>query len=238
MEPLNTNSRSDARSRNSDDIPCTQTSDDAPQQGDEANNDDGHCLQPCAVASLQGEEAASIIIQEGNENNPCFQPHKHQEDEKHSPGPDDRDATRPCDVEYQEHDDIDTNLHANLGTTFKNSQTTSIASDEEDIKPYAVAYMYQDDMSCSTTTRDEHTSLPLQNPPTMVSNHINDNLENPSNSDVLNALNPNPQYVPNVQDRPVCVLTTHFKEYIIHVTRLTEVYRKTRENFFVLDQKF
>ncbi|KAI8485706.1 hypothetical protein Bbelb_365400 [Branchiostoma belcheri] len=104
------------------------------------------------------------------------------------------------------------------------ASTTSIASDDEDIQPYAAAYMCQDDVPCNRAYRDTQKELSSQNQPTAASNETNDNLGNRSNHDVQNALNPNPMYVPNVQHPAACAESGDRKLEKITVTGINLAY--------------
>eukprot|EP00058_Branchiostoma_floridae_P026044 XP_002611534.1 hypothetical protein BRAFLDRAFT_117187 [Branchiostoma floridae] len=153
------------------------------------NNSGDHCLQSCAV-TVQNETA---FWSANSDTNPCIQPYA---------------------VRYQEHNDLSNDRPLpRIDVAAENRQTANIASDDVDIRPYAVAYMKQDDIESNTTSRDIHTqarqSLQM---PTAASNNINDVLANSSSNDanpsnleseqrqhVPNALHSNPMYVPNVQ---------------------------------------
>ncbi|XP_019618487.1 PREDICTED: uncharacterized protein LOC109465570 [Branchiostoma belcheri] len=177
-------------------LPCNQSPTDTHQQGDEAafgpsDNDGNPCLQPYAVTLQQDVQAASIVMPEYNEDNPCSKPDavKHGEEEGPSLGPVDCDNS-------QKDDDSGITLQTTRGAASKNRHTASITSDDEDIQPYAAAYMYECDMyECDKTSRDAKTSLSQnQNQPKAASNSINDVSTSPSSNDVLHALDPNPMY--------------------------------------------
>ncbi|KAI8507933.1 hypothetical protein Bbelb_141730 [Branchiostoma belcheri] len=222
VEPPNATTRSDEN----EDIPCTQAPAGAHQQGDEVNfsPDDNHCQQD--------DEASSIKTTEYNDDSPCVQPYTvaymcqddtvcntasrdvhtrpslqqlqptaasnnivdaHQQGDEAVFSPannDDHHCLQPHAVTHQQ--DVEA------------AATTSITSDDEDIQPYAAAYMCQGDMPCNTASGDTPTELSSQNQPAAASNNQDDNLGLPANNDALNALNPNPMYVPNVQRRSAC----------------------------------
>ncbi|KAI8506266.1 hypothetical protein Bbelb_156930 [Branchiostoma belcheri] len=130
-----------------------------------------------------------------NEDIPCTQApagaHQQGDEATFSPANnDDNHCLKPCAVTQLQ--DVEA------------AATTSITSDDEDIQPYAAAYMCQGNMPCNTASGDTPTELSSQNQPAAVSNNHDDNLGIPSNNDALNALNPNPMYVPNVQRRSAC----------------------------------
>ncbi|KAI8484965.1 hypothetical protein Bbelb_373720 [Branchiostoma belcheri] len=190
VEPPNASPESTIRPYENDDIPCTQASADVHQQGDganfrPANNDDNHCLQPYAVTHLQDGEANSSPA--NNDDNHGLQPYAvtHLQDGEANSSPANNDGNH-CLQPYAVTDLQDEEAAAKA----------SITSDDESIKPDATAYMCQDDMVCSTASGDDRTTPPLQNQPSAASNNIHD---------ILNGLNPNPMYLPNVQHCPTCV---------------------------------
>ncbi|KAI8499828.1 hypothetical protein Bbelb_221450 [Branchiostoma belcheri] len=67
-------------------------------------------------------------------------------------------------------------------------------------------HMYQNNLECNAALSDTQPELPSQNLPSAASNDINDVSSNPLSNinGVLNALNPNPLYVPNVQKSAAC----------------------------------
>ncbi|KAI8491405.1 hypothetical protein Bbelb_310380 [Branchiostoma belcheri] len=69
------------------------------------------------------------------------------------------------------------------------------------------ANMCQDNLECNAALADTQPKLPSQDLPSAASNDINDVSSNPLSNinGVLNALNPNPIYVPNVQNNAACV---------------------------------
>ncbi|KAI8514765.1 hypothetical protein Bbelb_073560 [Branchiostoma belcheri] len=71
------------------------------------------------------------------------------------------------------------------------------------------ANMCQDHLECNAALSDTQPELPSQDLPSAASNDINDVLSNPLSNinGVLNALNPNPLYVPNVQNNAACGCT-------------------------------
>eukprot|EP00058_Branchiostoma_floridae_P011550 XP_002597038.1 hypothetical protein BRAFLDRAFT_96187 [Branchiostoma floridae] len=180
-----------------------------------ANSDGNSCLQPYAVTKLQDDEKESVVEEANNEDNPCIQPYavRYQGNDEHSLGPVECGVIQPYAVRYEEND-----VTALSDITTENGQTDRTASDDVDIKPYAVAYMERDDKACDTTSGDSHTHTgqSLQKP-TTASKSINDVLANPSSNDtnptdlvseerqhIPDALIPNPMYVPNVQHPPLC----------------------------------
>ncbi|KAI8483408.1 hypothetical protein Bbelb_388710 [Branchiostoma belcheri] len=68
------------------------------------------------------------------------------------------------------------------------------------------ANMCQDNLECNAPLSDTQPKLPSQDLPSAAPNDINDVLSNPLSNinDVLNALNPNPIYVPNAQNSAAC----------------------------------
>ncbi|KAI8510367.1 hypothetical protein Bbelb_112830 [Branchiostoma belcheri] len=150
VEPPNASPESTIRSDENEDLPCTQASADAHQQGDGANEGDDHSRP---FSQNQPTAASNNIIYAHNQ---------------------------------------------------QAAATTSIASDDEDIQPYAAAYMCQGDMPCNTASGDTKTELSSQNQPAAASNNINDNLKKPSSNDVPIALHPNPMYVPHASHRLAC----------------------------------
>ncbi|CAH1248816.1 TRIM3 [Branchiostoma lanceolatum] len=142
------------------------------------------------------------------------------------------DTIQPYAVRYQEYGDSgkdDAPRRADI--TAENGQTSSVASDEVDIKPYAVADMSQDEMECRTSSVDINSQARhfLQN--TAASNTIDDVLMNPSNNEANpsqldiedvqhvpnDALNPNPMYVPNVQPPATCECTRNRVCFVVRI---------------------
>eukprot|EP00058_Branchiostoma_floridae_P012596 XP_002598084.1 hypothetical protein BRAFLDRAFT_85699 [Branchiostoma floridae] len=76
----------------------------------------------------------------------------------------------------------------------RSKRTASVASDDVDIEPYAVAYMEQDDMAAGGT----HTETRMQKP-TAASSHNNDVSANPSSNDSNSSdvVSEERQHVPN-----------------------------------------
>ncbi|KAI8507630.1 hypothetical protein Bbelb_150100 [Branchiostoma belcheri] len=166
-----------------------------------ANNDDSHCLQPYAVTNHHDHEEHDKFVV------PCdvIQPYavRYQEGDDtvgeslnndDSLEPVNCDGSQPYAVRYQSDDDSGSdNQHTTRGAAPENRQTDSIASEDEDIKPYAAAYMCQQDNN--TTSGDPQTGMSSQNQPTVVSNSVNE--ANPSSNGVRNAL-------PNAQHATAC----------------------------------
>ncbi|KAI8483412.1 hypothetical protein Bbelb_388750 [Branchiostoma belcheri] len=71
-------------------------------------------------------------------------------------------------------------------------------------------HMCQNTLECNAGLSDTQPKLPSQDLPSAASNDINDVSSNPLSNinGVLNALNPNPIYVPNVQNSAACDDTT------------------------------
>ncbi|KAI8485705.1 hypothetical protein Bbelb_365390 [Branchiostoma belcheri] len=111
---------------------------------------------------------------------------------------DDNHCLQPYDLTHLEDEEVDS--------------ISSIGSDDEDIQPYAAAYMCQGNMSVNTASVDTRAELSLHNQPTTASNNTNNTFGSPSSIDIRNALNPNPMYVPNVQHRSACVTDTAQRE--------------------------
>ncbi|KAI8495271.1 hypothetical protein Bbelb_272570 [Branchiostoma belcheri] len=149
-------------------------------------NEDIPCTQTLADADQQGDEASFSPV--NNDDNHCLQPYAvtHREDGEANFSPannDDNHCLQPYAVTHQK----------------ETAVTTRITSDDEDIQPTC-----QGDIPCNTASGDTPTELSSQNQPAAASNNTNDNLGIPSNNDILNALNPNPIYVPHVQHRSAC----------------------------------
>ncbi|KAI8484848.1 hypothetical protein Bbelb_374450 [Branchiostoma belcheri] len=152
-------------------------------------NEDIPCTQTLADAHQQGDEAD--FRPANNDDNHCLQPYAvtHRQDGEANFSPaynDDNPCLQPYAVTHQEEAAV----------------ITSSASDDEDIQPTC-----QGDIPCNTASADTPTELSSQNQPAAASNNTNDNLGIPSNNDALNALNPNPIYVPHVQHHSACECT-------------------------------
>ncbi|KAI8506312.1 hypothetical protein Bbelb_157390 [Branchiostoma belcheri] len=168
--------------RDNEGHPCIQPDAVTHHEHDRIAIESGNCgvVEPCAV---QYEEDKTFGESANDDRNPCIQPYAvtHQEDQE---PPNNCDGGQPYAIRHHKHDD-------------SGRETVSIASDDEDIQPYAAAYMYECDMyECDKTSREAQTSLPSQNQnqPKAASNSINDVSTSPSSNDVLHALDPNPTY--------------------------------------------
>ncbi|KAI8514769.1 hypothetical protein Bbelb_073600 [Branchiostoma belcheri] len=77
------------------------------------------------------------------------------------------------------------------------------------------ANMCQDNLACDAALSDTQPELPSQDISSAASNDINDASSNPLSNinGVLNALNPNPIYVPNVQNIAACVTQKWRNDY-------------------------
>eukprot|EP00058_Branchiostoma_floridae_P011902 XP_002597390.1 hypothetical protein BRAFLDRAFT_69331 [Branchiostoma floridae] len=156
--------------------PTVSTSDNSgsvhPHEDDDDNdNDDNPDIQQYHVTNEEANGAADMPA--NSDTNASIQPYA---------------------VKYQEHEDIgDDGPHPRAdGVTGENGQPASISTDDVDIKPYAAAYMDQDD------TDSDIVADPSSND-SNPSDHVSHDRKR-----VPNALQPNPMYVPNVQHGAVC----------------------------------
>ncbi|KAI8485264.1 hypothetical protein Bbelb_370110 [Branchiostoma belcheri] len=93
------------------------------------------------------------------------------------------------------------------------------------------ANMCQDNLECNAALSDTQPKLPSQDLPSAAPNDINDVLSNPLSNinGVLNALNPNPIYVPNVQNSAACDLPPIAVKYVTYFTCKTIDYSRSSE---------
>ncbi|KAI8477613.1 hypothetical protein Bbelb_446550, partial [Branchiostoma belcheri] len=95
------------------------------------------------------------------------------------------------------------------------------------------ANMCQDNLECNAALSDTQPKLPSQDLPSAAPNDINDVLSNPLSNinDVLNALNPNPIYVPNVQNSAACGGSSVSAFSAVSNTSQRQVTQKWRDDY-------
>eukprot|EP00058_Branchiostoma_floridae_P012594 XP_002598082.1 hypothetical protein BRAFLDRAFT_85701 [Branchiostoma floridae] len=184
-----------SKSSNSDDNPCSQSSAETRQQGDEvtfipANSDGNQRLQPYAVTKLQGGDEESVVETANIGNNPrlrpyavkCLKPLKKSVVESAS-----CDVARPYAVRYQK-------------------ETVESANNDSDpyIQPYAVRY---DEPAIQATDRVPAASDGINND--VVTNPLSNDgnppgLVSDERQHVPNVLHPNPINAPNAQHPSAC----------------------------------
>ncbi|KAI8514768.1 hypothetical protein Bbelb_073590 [Branchiostoma belcheri] len=95
------------------------------------------------------------------------------------------------------------------------------------------ANMCQDNLACDAALSDTQPELPSQDISSAASNDINDVLSNPLSNinGVLNALNPNPIYVPNAQNSAACGGSSVPAFSTVSNTSRREVTQKWRDDY-------
>ncbi|XP_019642576.1 PREDICTED: uncharacterized protein LOC109483875 [Branchiostoma belcheri] len=179
---------STTNSEHNEDNPCIQSYAVASyQEHDGTVVESANCdvIQPCAVKYQKGEDTVAVLA--NVDDDPSMQPsaERHQGDEGASPGNVRCDVIQPHAVKCQENGGSCSNdLHTTRGSASKSRHT---APDDEDIQPYAVAYVDQDDVACRASSGGTQ----------MASNRDKDVSANPFVNNGPNV--PNQMNVPNVQ---------------------------------------
>ncbi|KAI8514766.1 hypothetical protein Bbelb_073570 [Branchiostoma belcheri] len=95
------------------------------------------------------------------------------------------------------------------------------------------ANMCQDNLACDAALSDTQPELPSQDISSAASNDINDVLSNPLSNinGVLNALNPNPIYVPNAQNSAACGVSSVPAFSTVSNTSRRQVTQKWRDDY-------